>query len=88
VSAERAGRDRIAGEILARTAARGADRTFCPSEVARALADDWRPLMPDVRAVAAELADQGRVVVTQKGRPVDPRTARGPVRLGRPAGGD
>ena len=88
MSIERAERDRIAGEILARTAARGAGRTLCPSEVARALAVDWRPLVPAVRAVAAELADQGRVVVTQKGRAVDPRTARGPVRLGRPAGGD
>jgi len=38
--------------------------------------------MPAVRDVAAELADAGRIVVTQGGRPVDPRTTRGPVRLG------
>jgi len=78
-------RARIAAAILELTAARGPDRTICPSEVARALADDWRALMPAVRAVAADLAEQGQVVVTQKGRRVDPRTARGPVRLGRAA---
>jgi len=61
---------------------RGAGRTFCPSEAARALADDWRPLMPAVRMAAARLAAEGRIVATQKGRPVDPRTARGPIRLG------
>ena len=85
MTAGSAARERIAREILARTAARGVGRTLCPSEVARALADDWRPLMPAVRAVAAELAEAGRIVVTQKGRAVDPRTARGPVRLGRRA---
>jgi hypothetical protein len=44
--------------------------------------------MPAVREVAADLADAGEVVVTQKGRPVDARTARGPVRLGRATGAE
>lgn len=61
---------------------RGAGRTFCPSEAARALGDDWRPRMGDVRAAAARLAAEGRIVATQKGAPVDPVTARGPIRLG------
>ncbi|MGS4945305.1 DUF3253 domain-containing protein [Meridianimarinicoccus sp. RP-17] len=61
---------------------RGAGRTFCPSEAARALAADWRPLMHPVRAEAARLAAQGRLVATQKGQPVDPVAARGPIRLG------
>lgn len=56
-------------------------KSICPSEVARALADDWRPLMPDVRAAAAELAAEGRLVVTQRGKVVDLATVRGPVRL-------
>ncbi len=56
--------------------------TICPSEVARAEApDDWRPLMPRVRAVAADLAANGRLVVTQRGEPIDPHAARGPIRL-------
>lgn len=61
---------------------RGAGKTFCPSEAARALDPDWRPLMGPVRAVAAKLVADGRLVATQKGAPVDPVTARGPIRLG------
>ena len=57
---------------------RGVGKTFCPSEAARALADDWRPLMAEVRRVAAALP----LAATQKGVPVDPLTARGPIRLG------
>lgn len=67
--------------ILRLARERGDDRTFCPSEVARRLADDWRPLMPRIRAVAGALADEGRLEATQRGRPVDARAARGPIRL-------
>jgi hypothetical protein len=65
---------------------RGAGRTICPSEVARALVGDerFRELMSHVREAAAEMADRGEIVVTQKGKAVDIRTARGPVRLGAP----
>ncbi|MEO0931849.1 MAG: DUF3253 domain-containing protein [Pseudomonadota bacterium] len=52
----------------------------CPSEVARRLADDWRPLMPLVREVAADMPE---IIATQKGVPVDPLLAKGPIRLGR-----
>lgn len=72
----------IEAEILALLRARGAGRTICPSEVARALAEDWRPMMAPVRAAAARLAARGEVAVIQKGRPVDPEAARGPFRLG------
>lgn len=61
---------------------RGAGRTFCPSEAARALAADWRPLMPAVRRVAAAMQAEGAIRATQKGAPADPVTARGPIRLG------
>jgi hypothetical protein len=76
----------IEATIAAMVAERGTGKTICPSEVARALAggEDFRPLMPDVREAAAALADRGEVVVTQRGEPVDARTARGPIRLGRP----
>jgi hypothetical protein len=65
---------------------RGPDKTVCPSEVARALADgrDFRPYMEPVREAAARLARDGRVVVTQKGSPVTIGEARGPIRLGLP----
>jgi hypothetical protein len=68
-------------------AARGPGRSLCPSEAARALSPEgWRRLMPAVREAAAALADDGLVAVTQKGRVVDPRAARGPVRLTLPRG--
>jgi hypothetical protein len=75
-------RERIAAAILAATAARGAGRSVCPSEVARAVEPaDWRALMPAVRAAAAALAADGAIRVTQGGREVDAATARGPIRL-------
>lgn len=77
--------DTIAIAILETLAARGPGKTICPSDVARQLADDWRPLMGQVRAVAARLAADGRIQVTQKGAVLDIETARGPVRLGLPA---
>ncbi|QXT41365.1 DUF3253 domain-containing protein [Gymnodinialimonas ceratoperidinii] len=72
----------MAAALMRMAADRGADKTFCPSEVARALAEDWRPLMPEVRRVAATLP----LVATQGGDPVDPLTARGPIRLAQDPG--
>ena len=57
--------------------ARGAQKSFCPSEAARVLAKDWRPLIPAVRRVAAGLP----LVATQRGRVVDAQNAKGPIRL-------
>ena len=71
----------IEAEILRAVAARGPGKSICPSEVARALAADWRKLMPAVRAAAARLAARGALRVTQKGADVDPLAARGPIRL-------
>jgi hypothetical protein len=64
---------------------RGAGKTICPSEAARALAADWRPLMDDVRATAFAMADRGEIEVTQKGDIVDGPSARGPIRLRLPS---
>jgi Protein of unknown function (DUF3253) len=58
--------------------------SICPSDAARAVyptADQWRAAMPWVRALAAQLANQGRLVVTQGGKIVDIDTAKGPIRL-------
>jgi hypothetical protein len=63
---------------------RGAGKTTCPSEVARELATEWRPLMPEVRRVARDMAAADEITVTQKGRPVDAVDAPGPIRLGLP----
>lgn len=76
----------IEAAILRAAAARGPDRSACPSEVARALAADWRPLLGAVREAGARLAAQGRLRVTQKGREVDARMARGAIRFSAPRG--
>ena len=76
--------ERIEREILDQVEARGPDKTICPSEVARALAPDGahQDLMPHVREAAATLAERGDLAVTQRGKKVDARTAKGPIRLG------
>jgi hypothetical protein len=78
---------RIAETLLALVARRAPGRSICPSEIARVLSPDWRPLMPRVRDVARQLARDGRVVITQGG---DVRDAdadwRGPIRIAQPPG--
>ncbi|MGB5863479.1 MAG: DUF3253 domain-containing protein [Sulfitobacter sp.] len=74
----------IAAEIIAQATARGVGKTICPSEVSRAMTQDWRGLMPHVRAVAGDLAKEGQIIVTQKGCVVQAQTAVGPIRLGLP----
>ena len=66
---------------LLETRARGA--TICPSEAARRVADgdEWRALMEPARRAARRLVVADRLEITQKGRPVDPSTAKGPIRL-------
>ena len=81
--------EQIAQAILHLLDARAPAATICPSDAARALARDksaWRALMPEVRRVAAALVAEGALRVTQHGDDVDPLAARGPIRLGRPAG--
>ena len=81
-----ADRSAIEATILALCAARGAERSICPSEVARALAGSdekaWRTLMHPVREEALRLARAGRVVILRKGRTQDPHAPiRGVIRL-------
>jgi hypothetical protein len=76
----------IADTLFTLLAARAEGATVCPSDVARALAQDdaaWRAMMPEVRRVAAELAAQGRLRVTRGGEEVDAESRGGPIRLGR-----
>ena len=79
----------IEAAILDLVRARGVGKNICLSEAARRLATDrnfdaWRALMPAVRAAAARLREAGLLAVTQRGRPVDPLAAKGPIRLGLP----
>jgi hypothetical protein len=73
--------DGLRAAILTLLAERGAGKSICPSDAARAVAAEWRPLMPQVRAVAGAMAAAGEVIVTQRGQAVDPATARGAIRI-------
>ncbi|QRR02474.1 DUF3253 domain-containing protein [Dyadobacter sandarakinus] len=74
--------EKIATTILATAMHRGAEKSTCPSEIARMLfPDDWRNHMKEVREVAIELHNKGSVVITQKGVPVDVEHIKGPVRI-------
>jgi hypothetical protein len=72
--------------ILELLAERGRDKTICPSEAAKQVGGkdtrhDWESLMEPARAAARRLVAADRIVITQKGRIVDPSTAKGPIRL-------
>lgn len=72
--------------ILSLLAQRGAGKTICPSEAARAVAASedravWEPLMQSARAAARRLVASGKIVVTQGGMVVDASTAKGAIRL-------
>ena len=75
--------DEIRAVLLALAQERGPEKSFCPSEAARRLAEEWRPLMPRIRTIAGAVG----LRATQKGRPVDPETAAGPIRLSQPRRG-
>ena len=77
--------EELAETILTLVAERGDGRTLGPMDVARALGGDhpdgWGPLMQPIRRVAVQLMKDGRLVITRKGRPVDPDDFRGVYRL-------
>ena len=61
---------------------RGPEKTTCPSEIARMLfPDDWRNHMKEVVDVAIDLNNKGKVVITQKGIPIDVNHINGPIRI-------
>ena len=72
--------------ILALIAQRGSGKSISPSEVARAIAGTdekkWRLLMKPIRARAILLAEQQEIVISRKGKTVDPRNFKGVYRLG------
>ena len=67
----------------------GPTRTICPTDAAKAFAERrgedqlaWRAHLQGVRRVAVQLANQGRLVIYRKGKPVDPNDFHGVYRLG------
>lgn len=78
-------------KILELLDSRARTATICPSEAARAVGaadqnqdpDGWRDLMEPARRAARRLVESGDVVITQRGRVVDPSTAKGAIRIRR-----
>jgi hypothetical protein len=82
LEADDAARRTRASATIRALAEHRAPRSICPSDAARVIGgEQWRQVMPLVREVAAELARDGRVQVTQKGAPVDLDGWTGPVRI-------
>jgi hypothetical protein len=76
--------------VLRLATERGAGKTICPTEAAKAAAaqrgeEDWRGRLPGVKAAAVRLAKRGGVSIFRKGKPVDPDDFRGVYRIGLPA---
>lgn len=74
--------------ILTLLTERGPGRSLDPTEAARAVGGDhpdgWGPLMQPLRRVAVRLMKEGKLVITRKGRAVDPDDFRGVYRLSLP----
>ena len=71
----------VEAAILQLVDARGPDKSICPSEAARALASEWHGLLGDVRRAAVSLAKAGRIDILRKGKPIDPASVHGVIRL-------
>jgi hypothetical protein len=67
--------------ILRLLAERGAGKTICPSDAARAVGGNWRALIEQVREAARRLVARGKIDITQKGQAVDGSIAKGPIRF-------
>lgn len=77
--------------VLRLATERGAAKTICPTEAAKAAAEqrgetDWQGRLPAVKAAAVRLAKRGRIAIYRKGKPVDPEDFKGVYRIGLPAG--
>ena len=74
---------KIRAQFLELARKRGPGKTFCPSEIARQVEPhNWRARMEEIRSVGQELVADDFLLCTQKGNPVDPKAAIGPIRFG------
>ena len=91
------GDDPVATAILETLSVLGPGASISLMDAARAIADErrrpadgpelWRRYMNAVRQQAIHLARQGRIEITRKGQPVDPKNFKGVVRLRLPEPG-
>jgi len=79
-------RQRLKSAMRALAEDRAPGGSTCPSDTARAVAQNWRDLMPQAREVAREVANAGDVEITQRGQVLDADGDwPGPVRIRRAA---
>ena len=70
--------DAIEDRILERVRRLRAGTTMCPGRLSK----DLGFRLADLRDTYLALASVGRLGIRQKGRPADPKTLRGPFRVG------
>jgi len=71
----------IEAMILRLARQRGADKSLGPSDVAQALAEEWRPLLFEVRAAAQRLAERDQIEILRHGKPIPSAALKGVIRL-------
>ena len=71
----------IEAELLRLVTERGPEKSICPSDIARSLAENWQPLLGRIRTIAVRLSVEGKIDVLRKGKPVPPEEVRGVIRL-------
>ena len=75
-------RSAIEKKILETAIERGVEKSTCPSEIARMMFPaNWRRHMEEIRNMAIELHVQDKVLITQRGEPVDVNHIKGPIRI-------
>lgn len=71
----------FAQDILTLLAQRGPEKTICPSEVLSITEKTNSILMEEVREAARMLVKEDKIIITQKGKAIDPDQIKGPIRL-------
>jgi len=71
----------IEDKIMALLNIRGRSKSICPSEVLEAENKSNKALMEEVRCASRRLVNKGKILITQKGRVIDPSSFKGPIRL-------
>jgi hypothetical protein len=80
--------EEIKAVLLRLLAEAGPGKSISPADAAREIGgahpDGWGPLMQPIRRAAVSLAEDGRLVILRKGKPVDPHDFKGVYRLALP----
>jgi len=77
--------EELEAAIINLLASQPRNQTICPNDAAKLVSGaEWERAAEPARAAARRLFAEGRVVITQNGRGIDPSTAKGPFRIGLP----